>query len=116
MAKARALLALLAALALPLASCGHGHHHHHDDDGTLEVCNDFASTWGIDEVEVEDEFGDIIVYEVFLAPGECDFVDDFEEDEYIVRLFWSDGNTVDEFFVDIFDDEITTVTGFNDLP
>jgi hypothetical protein len=108
---ARFLCALLLALALPLAACGHGHDHDHDF-GTLEVCNHFDSDFDILDVEVEDEFGDVFIYsDVDILPGECVFIDDFFEGDYIVTLVWDD-LTFDEFFVFIEDDEVTTIEAF----
>lgn len=99
----------LAALALP--ACGGGGYYS-PRSGTLEVRNDSFSFEGIDAVEVSQPFGPIDRYDVFLAPGERDFID-LIPDYYDVDLLWSDG-LVDSFYgVDVYDGATTVITGSN---
>jgi hypothetical protein len=111
---ARLLLALLLVLALPFSGCGCCDDDD-DDFGTLEVCNDFDSDFFIMDVEVEDEFGDVFLYtDVDILPGECVFIDDFFEGDYLVTLIWDD-LTSDDVFIFIEEDEVETIEALYDV-
>ena len=111
----RLSLGFLAASALGLfslvaAGCGGGGWY--SPGGTLEVRNDPGSFEGIDAVEISTLFGPIDHIDVFLAPGERDFID-LIPDVYDVDLLWSD-NSIDPFpGTVIFDGLTTVVTGSN---
>ena len=111
---ARRLAAPLALglVAISIAACGGGGYADAPRAGTLEVRNDSFSFEGIDAVEVSQPFGPIDRYDVFLAPGERDFID-LIPDYYDVDLLWSDG-TVDSFYsIDVYDGGTAVVTGSN---
>jgi hypothetical protein len=95
--------------ALALAGCGGGHHHDHFE-GTLEVFNDDFSTDFVDAVDIEGDFDDFFS-DIDLLPGDSLFVDLYP-DEYEVTIFWGDFS-VEVFFVDVFDDFVTTLTVSN---
>lgn len=104
-------VALLLMAALPAAGCGGGGGWS-GPGGTLEVRNDPGSFEGIDAVEISTPFGPVDHFDVFLAPGEVEFID-LIPDSYDVDLLWSDA-TFDTFLgIDIFDGLTTVVTGFN---
>lgn len=105
--------AVLAACALASTACGGGGYGWYGAaSGTLEVRNDPFSFEGIDAVEISQPFGPTDHYDVFLAPGERDFID-LEPDWYDVHLLWSDFS-VDTFYgVRIYDDGTSVVTGSN---
>ena len=67
---------------------------------------------GIDFVEISTPFGPVDSFDVFLAPGDRDFID-LIPDVYDVELFWSDGSSDLFFAVDVFDFETTVLTGEN---
>ena len=111
---ARCLVAPLAASVafLSLAACGGGGYFYAPRAGTLEVRNATFSFEGIDAVEVSQPFGPTDRFDVFLAPGERDFID-LIPDTYDVDLLWSDG-TVDSFYaVDVYDGGVAVITGSN---
>ena len=105
--------ALAGLLALSLPGCGGGGYGFYAPvGGTLEVRNSSFSFEGIDAVEVSQPFGPVDHFNVYLAPGERDFID-LIPDSYDVDLLWSDGS-VDSFFgIDIYDGSTTVVTGNN---
>lgn len=106
------LLLLLAAVLLATASCGGGGGWYYEPYGTLEVRNDPFSFEGIDAVELSMFLGPIDHYDLFLAPGDLDWID-LIPGTYDVDILWSDG-AVDTFFdVDIYDGATTIVTGLN---
>lgn len=118
MSTIRSLARRLAAPALAIAAslltpgCGGGGGYYDPFVGTLEVRNDVFSIFGIDTVEVSQPFGPVDAFDVFLAPGERDFID-LLPDLYDVELFWSDGSS--DFFsgIAIYDHETTVLLGSN---
>ncbi len=68
-------IAFVGAVSLGVPACGGGGSHYDPYLGTLEVRNDNFSIFGIDTVEVSQPFGPIDAYDLFLAPGERDFID-----------------------------------------
>ena len=102
---------LLGLLSIPFSGCGGGGYYA-PVGGTLEVRNSSVSFEGIDAVEVSQPFGPTDHFDVFLAPGERDFID-LIPDVYDVDLLWSDGS-IDSFFgVYIYGYSTSVVTGFN---
>ena len=103
--------AILLLAAIPAVGCGGGGYYG-PPAGTLEVRNSPSSFEGIDAVEVSTPFGPIDHFDVFLAPGEREFID-LVAGGYDVDLLWSD-NWVDTIYaVGIYDGTTTTVTGVN---
>ena len=105
-------LVIVGAALLALPACGGGGGYYDPYVGTLEVRNDGFSLFWIDTVEVSQPFGPIDAYDVFLAPGERDFID-LAPDLYDVEFFWSDGWS--DFFpgVAIYDGSTTVLVGSN---
>ena len=105
--------ALVGIVSLLVPACGGGGGSSYDPYvGTLEVRNDSFSFFGIDTVEVSQPFGPVDAYDVFLAPGERDFID-LAPDLYDVELFWSDGSS--DFFpgIAVYDHDTTVLVGSN---
>jgi hypothetical protein len=102
---------LLALAAIPFAGCGGGGYYA-PVGGTLEVRNSPISFWGLDAVEVSQPFGPTDHFNVYLAPGERDFID-LIPDTYDVDLLWADGS-VDSFSaIDVYGYSTTVLTGVN---
>ena len=103
--------AILVLAAIPATGCGGGGYGY-GPGGTLEVRNDPGSFEGVEAVEVSTPFGPIDHFDVFLAPGERDFID-LIPDVYDVDLLWSDSSVDTIYAVDIYDGSTTVVTGSN---
>jgi hypothetical protein len=107
----RSTLALAAALAVALLLPGCGGGYGVGPAGTLAVENDPGSFFDIDAFEIQAGIGPVEHYDVGLGAGDG-FSLAVYPDDYDVQLFWSDGSS-DLFFVTVFDDSTTTVTGVN---
>ena len=106
--------ALLALAALAATGCGGGGYGGFGGaaSGSLEIQNDPFSSEGIDAIEVSVPYGPVDHYDLFLAPGENDFVDLYP-DAYDVDVLWSDGSVDTYHDVEIEDGLTTTLTGWN---
>ncbi len=100
--------------AIPLVGCGGGgvYGPYEPVGGTLEIRNDYSSYEGIDAVEISQPFGPTDTFNLYLAPGDRDFID-LIPDGYDVDLFWSDGSVDSYFDIDIYPDSTTILTGSN---
>ena len=104
----RPLAATLAvAVGATASGCGGGGWYGPSDVGTLEVVNSPGSFEVIETIEISQPYGPVEVYHVDLFPGDA-FEIDLYEDFYDVAAWWSDG-WVDEFVVEIDEDDTTTV-------
>ncbi len=104
-----ALLLLATALAV---GCGGGGGWYSPEYGTLEVRNDPFSFEGIDAVEVSQFLGPVDHYDLFLSPGELDWIA-LVPGDYDVDVLWSDGSVDTYFDVGLYDGLTTTVTAVN---
>jgi hypothetical protein len=104
--------AVLAVLAVAVAACGGHGWHHVEPYGTLEVENDPFSFEDLEAVELWQGYGPIDHYDLWLAPGDVDWID-LVPGLYDMDLLWSDGWVDTLYDVEIVDGWVTTVTGFN---
>jgi hypothetical protein len=106
------LAAVLFALLVGSAACGGGDHHDDWEGGTLQVINDPQSFWTLETVGISAFGGPVELFDVFLWPGEDAFIDLFP-DTYDVEFWWEDGFYEYAGTVDIWDDEVTPIYGYN---